>query len=81
MLKPSPHYSPITQAFIKRSEARALQTYLIEVGFPSRGVTIDKDGTNYRIYLPVISDTWNPIDNTAEAWSNEVRRLLEKLHD
>lgn len=80
MINPSPHYHPSTQSFDKRAAARNVQSELIEHGFPSRGVTIDKDGTNYRVYLPAISDMWNPIDNSVEAWSNEVQRLKEKLN-
>lgn len=80
MIKPSPHYHPDTQSFDKRAAAKEVQNCLIEDGFPSRGVTIDKDGSHYRVYLPAISDMWNPIDNSAEAWSNEVQRLKDKLN-
>lgn len=64
----------------KRSHATDFAVYLAgELGINPKGVQVEKDGTNYRVYIPLVAAYWQPDDNHAETWAKHYRALEHKV--
>lgn len=72
-----PHYIHLAGAFKTKAAATAFAAYLAnELGFNRFGVGTEKDGPMHRVYVPLLSAYWEPID--PNGWNNEMERLRQE---
>lgn len=62
-------YDPGYGGWRKRSEAATFAAFLAgELKINQKGVTVDKDGTIYRVHIPLLSVYWSPVSTASEHW-------------
>lgn len=73
-------YRPAFNAWEKRADAENFAKYLAgELGVNPKGVTVDKDGKTYRVYIPLVSMYWAPGSNAHDEWVNELNAVTASV--
>lgn len=73
-------FNPESGAWAKRSDAADFGAYLAgELKISPKGVQLDKDGKTHRVFVPLISEYWHPIDNHAASWETELTSMVKKV--
>lgn len=72
------NYKPgfVDGAFAKRGDAVDFALYLAgELGLNPKGVTVEKDGKRYHVYIPLGFTYWQPGDD----WKSEFERIKKAV--
>lgn len=73
-------FDPSVDAFKKRAHAVDFANYLAgELKLNPKAITVDKDGTHYRVYIPLISHYWSPSDNHHGTWMGHFVHVASKV--
>lgn len=69
-------YDPAIHAWRKRNEAERFALYLAgELMINPKGVTVDKDGKTYRVYVPLLSLYWEPETTVPSDWHHALSEI------
>jgi outer membrane protease len=73
-------YDTTVDAWKKRSDAADFALYLAgEFKLNPKAVVVDKDGTNYRVFIPLVAGYWCPPDNHAATWLEHYHAFDKKV--
>lgn len=73
-------YDHSVDAWTKRGDAADFAAFLAaELGISPKGVTVDKDGKTFRVYIPLVFAYWAPPSASPDAWASYLARMKLKV--